>query len=309
MSNPQWLLYGVGDTGTRIAEEAVRRGHSPLLAGRSAERLKPVAERLGLEWVAVDLRDTAALSNVMARVDLVVHAAGPFVATSAPMVQACIAHKKHYLDISNEIPVFQSIRLHDHDARQQGIVLMPGVGFGVVATDGLVQQVVAEVPDATDLEIVVHPYTKGSSTGADTTRLQALARGSWVRRHGQLVQVAMGSGGKRLRFPLGEQTIVPIPLGDLEAAFYMTGIPNITTYGVFSIPPLLARTALPLIQRVVANPTVQRLLERRVSTKPHSNGNALAAEVSAEPARSYVWVRADNQRGKVVEAWQEKQNS
>src|SRR5215216_4600321 len=114
MSTPRWLVYGVGATGTLIVEEAVRRGHTPLLAGRSAERLKPLAERFGL-------------ARVVADVDVVVHTAGPFVATHDPMLRACLAHTTHYLDISNEIPVFQSVRARDTAARQQGIVLMPGI--------------------------------------------------------------------------------------------------------------------------------------------------------------------------------------
>lgn len=305
MANFKWLVYGAGETGTLIAEEAVRRGHAPLLAGRSAERLKPAAERLGLEWVAVDLLDPTALSKVMDRVDLVVHAAGPFLATSGPMVRACLAHHKHYLDISNEIPVFQNLRTHDVEARQQGIVLISGVGFGVVATDGLAKRVAAEVPDATDLEIAIYSYTKGSSAGANKTRLGLLAQGGWIRRHGQLVRTAMGSGAKRLQFPFGEGTILPIPSGDLEAAFYNTHIPNITVYGVFPMPPWLARTTLPIVQQAIANPTLRRLLEGRGSAKPGSNGKTPLTADSSQPTRSYVWARADNGRNKTFEAWQE----
>ena len=37
-----WMIYGAnGYTGPLLAEEAVRRGHRPILAGRSAEKLKP----------------------------------------------------------------------------------------------------------------------------------------------------------------------------------------------------------------------------------------------------------------------------
>ena len=37
MSHSTWMIYGAtGTTGTLIAEEAVRRGHQPVLAGRSA---------------------------------------------------------------------------------------------------------------------------------------------------------------------------------------------------------------------------------------------------------------------------------
>ena len=36
MSRAVWMMYGAsGDTGTLIAEEAIRRGHLPLLVGCS----------------------------------------------------------------------------------------------------------------------------------------------------------------------------------------------------------------------------------------------------------------------------------
>lgn len=38
---------------------------------------------------------------------LVLNCAGPFSATAEPMMQACIAAKAHYLDITGEIAVFE----------------------------------------------------------------------------------------------------------------------------------------------------------------------------------------------------------
>jgi short subunit dehydrogenase-like uncharacterized protein len=50
------MLYGAtGYTGVLIAEEAVHRGHKPVLAGRSREKLAPLASWLGLDWVVVSL--------------------------------------------------------------------------------------------------------------------------------------------------------------------------------------------------------------------------------------------------------------
>ena len=38
MSHTTWMIYGAtGTTGMLIAEEAIRRGHQPILAGRSAK--------------------------------------------------------------------------------------------------------------------------------------------------------------------------------------------------------------------------------------------------------------------------------
>ena len=103
-----WMMYGAtGYTGRLVAEEAVRRGHRPLLAGRSAAGLMPLAGQLGRDWVAVSLDDAKALHEAVARVELVYHAAGPFVHTSAPMRRACLAVGTNYIDITGELEVFQ----------------------------------------------------------------------------------------------------------------------------------------------------------------------------------------------------------
>ena len=64
-------------------------------------------------------------------VDAVVHCAGPFAHTSTAMVDACLKTRTHYLDITGEIDVFESVGLRDIDARKAGIVLLPGAGFDV----------------------------------------------------------------------------------------------------------------------------------------------------------------------------------
>jgi short subunit dehydrogenase-like uncharacterized protein len=297
----KWLIYGVGKTGSLIAQEALQRGHSPLLAGRSAGQIKPVAERLGLDWAVAELSDESGLSNLVEQADLVVNTAGPFLSTSLPMVQVCLAKGKHYLDISNEIPVFQSVLKLDEEAQRSGVALIPGVGFGVAATDGLAHYVAGQIKNPKDLEIAVHIYSRESSASADITRLEALARGGWVRRNGALLPVPLGRGGKRLKFPDGEKTILPIPLGDLETAYHSTGVPNITTYGTFSIPPTIASLVFPVMQRIISNAGLRQKLEGRISQRSHSSIKPKPTQAS----HSYAWAHAKNERGESFEAWQE----
>src|SRR5271170_5015756 len=131
-----WMLYGAaGYTGALIAQHACERGHRPVLAGRTAPAVTALAERLGLPHRAVALDDPAALNAALAGVDLVLNAAGPFLHTAAPLTAACLDAEVHYLDIGNELQVFRGLYDLSSRAENGGVAIIPGVGFGVVATN------------------------------------------------------------------------------------------------------------------------------------------------------------------------------
>ncbi|MGZ3459332.1 MAG: saccharopine dehydrogenase family protein [Archangium sp.] len=298
---PRWLLYGAtGYTGVLIAEEAVRRGHRPVLAGRSREKLAPLASRLGLDWVAVGLDDARGLVSALEGLRLVVHAAGPFVHTSEPMVQACLAAGAHYLDITGEIPVFENTFRHDAEAQGRGVVLMSGVGFDVVPTDCLALHVARKVPGAHELDLAI---ASSSQASAGTTRsmLEALPQGGFVRRGGHLRPWPMGKGVRRVRFSDKERTAVPIPWGDLVTAWHSTGIPNITTY--MAQPAAMARAlrlAAPVLQKLASVEAVREQLAKLIEA--HVRG---PSEAQREKGRSHVWAEARAPDGRRAEAWLE----
>ena len=73
------LIYGAsGYTGRLLAARAKARGLPTILAGRSAERLEPLAQSLGLPWRAVTLNDPAGLDAALQDVAAIVNTAGPF---------------------------------------------------------------------------------------------------------------------------------------------------------------------------------------------------------------------------------------
>ena len=58
MRDNSWMIYGAnGYTGKLITEEAVFRGHNPILAGRSADKLIPLAKKWDLDYRIFDLSD------------------------------------------------------------------------------------------------------------------------------------------------------------------------------------------------------------------------------------------------------------
>ncbi|MBD1220425.1 NAD(P)H-binding protein [Acinetobacter seifertii] len=74
-----WLLYGAnGYTGELIARHALKLGLKPILAGRSAEKLLPIATELKLPVRIFDLNHPSDLVNQLDDVDLVLNCAGPF---------------------------------------------------------------------------------------------------------------------------------------------------------------------------------------------------------------------------------------
>ena len=74
----KWLLYGAnGYTGRLVAEEAVRRGLQPILAGRNADELEALGQRLHLPVRVFGLDAPTAVRAGLQDVGLVLHCAGP----------------------------------------------------------------------------------------------------------------------------------------------------------------------------------------------------------------------------------------
>src|SRR6185369_2237524 len=94
-----WMLYGAyGTTGRLILDEAMRRGHRPLLAGRDPSRLAALAAQTCLQSVALRLDSPQSAAPALAGVSAVLNAAGPFFATGAPIRRLCLEAGVSYLD-------------------------------------------------------------------------------------------------------------------------------------------------------------------------------------------------------------------
>ncbi len=303
---PNWMLYGAtGFTGMLLAEEAVRRGHRPVLAGRSKAKLEPLARRLGLDYDTFALDDVYTPTGAVAGFDLVLHAAGPFTHTSAPMLHACLANGAHYLDITGEIPVYQQVFSHDAQARDKGIALIPGVGFDVVPTDCMALYVAQQVLNATTLDTVIDAIGGGGvSAGTSKSLLEILAAvGNVARRNGELVPIDLGGGARPFRSQGGTHTAVPIPWGDVETAYRTTGIPNITSYMVLKLPPAV-QPLLPALGYVGQN-LAKSALFRRLAGYWIDSAMRGSTPDAQEHERAYVYARASDGKGKAAEAWLE----
>jgi len=214
MSGSQsWMLYGAsGYTGALIAQHAHERGHRPVLAGRSTAGIAALAEQLGWPHRVLSLEDPAALSAALDGVDLVLNAAGPFLHTAAPLAEACLAAGAHYLDIGNELQVFLTLYDLDQRAQRAGVAIIPGAGFGVVATNCLARYLSAAVGGAQQLEVAARAATARPGPGIAASVRANLPYGGWTRRTGRLHSQALGSGITTITSPTGPATSCLSPL-------------------------------------------------------------------------------------------------
>ncbi len=300
-----FLLYGAyGYTGALIAEEAVRRGMQPILAGRNAERLQAQAAALGRPYRVCALDDAAALDAALTDVPLVLHCAGPFILTAPPMVTACLRTGTHYLDITGEIPVFEALARRDAEARQAGIMLLPGVGFDVVPSDCLAAHLKRRLPTATHLELAFMGVGGGISHGTASTALHNLSNRGMVRREGRLTPVPLGTPSREVDFGRGPRRVHAIPWGDVSTAFYSTGIPNITVYTRLprGATPMLAltRPLLPMLRLRPVHRWLQRLVDARI-TGPSEEARARG--------RSLLWGEVRDGHGRRAAARMETPES
>jgi short subunit dehydrogenase-like uncharacterized protein len=232
-----WMLYGAaGYTGALITQHAYERGHRPLLAGRNTPAITALAEQLDLPYRTLHLDDPAALTAALAEVDLVLNAAGPFLHTAAPLAEACLKAGVHYLDIGNELQVFRALYDLHEQAERAEVAIIPGVGFGVVATNCLARYVSDAVGGAEHLDVAARAATAQQGPGVAATRRESLPYGGWIRREGQLHPQQLGAGITTITLPDGPCQVMPLPTGDLEAAFHATGAPNVTAYAAVPGP-------------------------------------------------------------------------
>lgn len=301
MAYPKWLIYGAnGYTAQLIIQEALKRGHKPFLTGRSEEKIRPIAQRNGLDYAVLDLSKYDDLKRVFSSVKLVLNAAGPFINTSLPIIKACIDCGIHYTDITGEVSVFQKTFSFDQEAKKRKITLMSGIGFDVIPTDCLAVYVTQHILNPKELELAFIGLNS-ISPGTMKTMIEMIPYGGLIRKNGKLIRHPIGKGIKEIRFPIGRFSVAPIIWGDLETAYHSTGVPNITTYMGFSFVLIkFLPISIPVLKMLLSNKLLraaaQKLIELTIKGPD---------EKAHQKARSYVWAKATNEKGDEKQAWLE----
>lgn len=288
-----FLLYGsYGYTGRLVARRAVERGLRPLLAGRDGEALGAQAREMGLPCRAFPVEDAVGLEAALGEVPLVLHCAGPFRHTFRPVAEACLRTRRHYLDITGEIGVFEELAGLGDVAERAGVMLLPGVGFDVVPTDCLAAHLKRRLPSATRLRLAFQARRGGVSRGTARTMVERLGEGGMVRKRGGLVRVPLAWKARQVDFGDGPVAATTIPWGDVSTAWYSTGIGDVEVYVAVSPAALWLMRLGRGLEPLLASGPARRLLRRWIGRRPAGPSDAQRARGEAR-----VWGEVEDDAG------------
>lgn len=271
MATGQLLIYGAGGfVAGLVARRLAGFGIHPILAAKDDAAIAS----LHGEKRIFGVRDARkGIEGCFA----VLNCAGPFKDTARPLAEACIAAGVHYMDLSGEYPEHDSLVRLDAQARQAGVMLLPGVGFSVVATDCAAKMAAERLEGASEIKIgfeAIGPLSTGTAESlANNLERQGimLADGDWkpVKPLETYWHAEFGNHQKKLySYPWR---------ADLVSVAKSTGIKNVQVFADYT-------GALKILVQIKSPAMRKMVLGMASKAKPSDSDLA--------KGKTYLWIEA-----------------
>jgi short subunit dehydrogenase-like uncharacterized protein len=132
---PRIVIFApTGFTGDLTVKALVADGQSPLLVGRSENKLKALATTYGgLDYAVAEAGRPDTLSSLVSAGDVLVALAGPFVKVGYAALEAAVTKGAHYLDSTGEPPFIRDVfERYGPRATAAECVLLTAMGYDYV---------------------------------------------------------------------------------------------------------------------------------------------------------------------------------
>jgi hypothetical protein len=133
------IIGGYGNFGSFITRRLADDDNlQVIIAGRSKEKARALADKVGGEAVTLDINDdiTNALTSI--KPDVVIHTSGPFQAQGYDVAQACIAQGCHYIDLADGRAFVEGITELDKQAKNKSVTVISGASSVPCLTSALI---------------------------------------------------------------------------------------------------------------------------------------------------------------------------
>lgn len=224
------VLGASGFTGRLLAKALVARGLKPVLAGRSPEKIKPLAAELGgLDTASADITDAASVEALVERGDVLATTVGPFARHGQVALDAAIASGAHYVDSTGEADFIRGVFADAGPrAAAAGSALFTAFGYDFVPGN-LAAALALRQAGTAATKVDVGYFFKGDASMSSGTRASAvggITAPAHLYAHGRLVLLPTG---RKLRTFSDRGTHRPAVLfGSTESLALPRSFPQLT---------------------------------------------------------------------------------
>jgi len=212
------VFGAAGHTGRFVVSELRRRGLTPILSGRDTAKLNAVAEaHPGSEARVASVDDPASLDRAISGAAAVINCAGPFMDTAAPLIEAAIRGRIHYLDVTAEQPAaLAAFERFADTARDASVVIAPAMAFYGGLGDLLATAAMGDWPDADEICVAVALDSWRPTRGTRLTGKRNTGR-RFVFSNNKLEFLADPAPRRAWNFPapFGAQDVVELGLSEI----------------------------------------------------------------------------------------------
>jgi hypothetical protein len=228
------VVFGAsGHTGRFIVSELARRGLMTILAGRDPDKLRALHKTYpAFETRVASIDDPASLDHALLGASLVINSAGPFVDTAAPVIEAALRARIHYLDVTAEQTVaLATFEKFSDAARKAGVLIMPSVAFYGAMGDLLATAAMRNWSTADEIQIAVALDGWKPTQGTRLTSQRNPGRRLVFSNH--RLTVLEETPPKRVWSfppPFGKQEVVVLPLAETVIISQHLRVPEVHAY-------------------------------------------------------------------------------
>ena len=233
-ANPRVTVVGAyGHTGKFVVAELLRKGWTPVLAGRDAEKLRNLSDQYPqLEIRSLSVDNPATLDNALSGAWAVINCAGPFLDTAIPVVASALRMNVHYLDITGEQRCVLSIyERFSVEAQKKGMIVLPAMAFFGGLADLLATSAMDSWTSADTIDVSVALDSWMPTLGTRKTGNRNTYR-RLIFSNGRLKEISAAKQRRTWNFsaPFGPLDVEEFPLSEVITMSKHLNVKEINTY-------------------------------------------------------------------------------
>lgn len=134
------IIGGYGNFGSFISRSLAKQDNLDIMiAGRSLNKARTLAEEIGAEAVVIDIHAKLERHLQDIKPHIVIHTSGPFQSQSYEVAQACIKCGSHYIDLADAREFVSGIGVLDQNAKQARVLAVSGASSVPCLTSALIE--------------------------------------------------------------------------------------------------------------------------------------------------------------------------